>query len=62
MTTRSSIKTSWSASTTGDLIANDDDPQGQALSAVAVSEPSNDGVLTGSLATGFTYTPATTPL
>ena len=47
--------------TTGDLIANDDDPQGQALSVVAVSEPSNDGVLTGSLATGFTYTPSNDP-
>ena len=47
--------------TTADLLANDDDPQGQTLTVVAVSEPSNDGVLTGSLATGFTYTPSNDP-
>ena len=46
------------AFTTADLLANDNDPQGQTLTVVAVSEPSNDGVLTGILATGFTYTPS----
>ena len=50
-----------SAFTTADLLANDDDPQGQALTVVAVSEPSNDGALTGTLATGFTYTPSNDP-
>src|SRR3954468_549071 len=29
--------------TTADLLANDDDPQGQTLTIAAVSEPSNDG-------------------
>ena len=43
--------------TAAQLLANDDDPQGEALTVVAVSEPGDDGVLAGSLATGFTYTP-----
>ena len=41
------------------LLANDDDLS-ESLSVIAVSEPSNDGVLTGTLADGFVYTPATT--
>ena len=36
-------------------------PASQTLTVVAVSEPSTDGVLTGDLATGFTYTPSTDP-
>ena len=47
--------------TTAQLLANDSDPQGQALTVVAVSEPSNDGVLTGSLVDGFIFTPAVRP-
>ena len=39
-------------------MANDSDPQNQTLTVVAVSEPSNDGALTGTLPTGFTYTPS----
>ena len=58
-TTRSSTKASSVGFTTAELLANDDDPQGQTLTVVAVSEPSNDGVLTGTLAAGFTYTPST---
>ena len=46
------------AFTTAQLLANDDDPQSETLSVVAVSEPSNDGVLTGTLAGGFSYTPS----
>ncbi len=42
-------------------LANDSDPQNQTLTVVAVSEPSNNGILTGTLATGFTYTPGTDP-
>ena len=38
--------------TTAQLLANDSDPQGQPLTVVAVSEPSTDGVLTGTLAAG----------
>ncbi len=44
--------------TVADLLANDRDPQGQQLSVVAVSQPSTDGVLTGTLAGGFTYSPS----
>ena len=41
-----------------DLLVNDNEPQGQALSVVEVSQPSTNGELTGSVAAGFTYTPA----
>ena len=48
--------------TTADLLSNDTDPYGQALSVVAVSEPSNNGVLTGSAQSGgLSYTPGTDP-
>ena len=47
--------------TTAQLLANDSDPQSQTLTVVAVSEPSNNGTLTGTLATGYTYTPGPTP-
>ena len=47
--------------TTTELLSNDHDPQGQTLTVVSVSEPGNDGVLTGDLATGFTYTPSNDP-
>ena len=46
---------------TAELLANDSDPQGQDITVVAVSEPSNNGVLTGTLADGWTYTPDTDP-
>ena len=45
--------------TTAQLLANDSDPQNQTLTVVAVSEPSNNGTLTGTLTTGYTYTPGT---
>jgi hypothetical protein len=47
--------------TTTQLLSNDSDPQDQALTVVAVSEPNLNGTLTGNLATGYTYTPNTTP-
>ena len=47
--------------TTSQLLANDTDPQGQALTVVAISEPGSDGVVTGDLASGFVYTPAVDP-
>ena len=47
--------------TTAELLSNDFDPQGQALTVVAVSEPFVDGTLTGSLAAGFIYTPSDKP-
>ncbi len=40
------------------LLANDSDPENQVLAVVAVSEPSNNGTLTGDVAGGFTYVPA----
>ena len=43
--------------TVGDLLANDNEPQGQPLTVIAVSQPANGGTLTGSVAGGFTYTP-----
>ena len=43
--------------TTAQLLDNDIDPQRQALTVVAVSEPSNNGTLTGTLVDGFAYTP-----
>src|SRR4029079_1183640 len=47
--------------TTTELLGNDADPQSQPLTVVAVSEPSNDGVLTGHVAAGFAYTPSNSP-
>ncbi len=47
--------------TTGRLLVNDYDPQEQPLTVVAVSEPGVDGVLSGSLGSGFTYTPGADP-
>ena len=58
MTTRLCIRVLRSGSRLRELLANDDDPQHEALSVVAVSEPSDDGVLSGTLAGGFTYTPS----
>ena len=49
------------AFTAADLLVNDSDPQGQLLTVVAVSEPSNVGILTGSVTTGFVYTPNIDP-
>ena len=43
--------------TTAQLLDNDVDPNGQLLTVVAVSEPSNNGILTGNLTDGFAYTP-----
>ena len=45
--------------TTAQLLDNDTDPQRQPLTVVAVSEPSNNGTLTGTLTDGFVYTPGT---
>ena len=45
--------------TTAQLLDNDTDPQRQPLTVVAVSEPSNNGTLTGTLVDGFVYTPGT---
>ena len=42
---------------TAQLLANDSDPQNQTITVVAVSEPSNNGTLTGTTTTGYTYTP-----
>ena len=47
--------------TAADLLINDSDPQGQTLTVVAVSEPSNVGTLTGTVTTGFVYTPNVDP-
>ena len=52
---------SVAVTTSAQLLSNDNDPQGQPLTVVSVSEPGNDGVLTGDLATGFTYTPSNDP-
>ena len=49
------------AVTTAELLSNDSDPQGQALTVVAVSEPGLDGTLTGDLVAGFSYTPSNDP-
>ena len=43
--------------TTAQLLDNDVDPNGQVLTVVAVSEPANNGTLTGNLTDGFAYTP-----
>ena len=40
-----------------DLTGNDADPDRQALAVAAVEDSANDGTVTGSAATGFTYTP-----
>ena len=45
--------------TVADLLLNDSDPQNQPLTVLAVSQPSTDGVLSGTLASGFIYTPST---
>ena len=61
-TTLSSTKAPRSAFTTADLFANDNDPQGEPLTVVAVSEPSNDGTLTGNPGQRLhLHTRATTP-
>ncbi len=45
--------------TTAQLLDNDVDPDNQPLTVVAVSEPSNNGTLTGTLTDGYDYTPDT---
>src|SRR3954452_9521030 len=49
------------AVTTSELLGNDHDPQNQTLTVVSVSEPSSNGVLTGDVATGFSYPPGNSP-
>ena len=45
----------------GQLLANDFEPAGQALTVVAVSEPSPvDGTLAGNPVDGYVFTPAST--
>ncbi len=39
------------------LLDNDVDPQGQALTVVAVSEPANNGTLSGNVTDGWVFTP-----
>ena len=44
--------------TVADLLVNDDDQQGQALSVVAVSQPGRSGCWRGRWSEGFTFTPS----
>ena len=45
--------------TTAQLLANDSDPEDQPITVAVVSEPSNNGILTGNPNDGYTYTPDT---
>ena len=44
--------------TVADLLANDNEPQGQPMTVLAISEPGREATLAGSVAGGFTYTPS----